>query len=266
MQLALPGSGGPLGLVNGLGAVTSLAVLAVALAAGCGGDGAEEPASGTPETVFFRASDGVRLEGRLFGDGRVGVVMSHMGRSGDTQADLYPLARRLAAQGYLVLTYNRRGVCPRNGNGCSEGFDELSEGWKDVVGAARLLRRRSAERVALLGASIGAMSSVAAAGRGRVEPAALVEIAGVNNLSGYSFAARDLRRIGGEKLFVSSAGDIYGGADAAREWHAWARPPKRLEILGGNQHGTDMLRPDEPTRTRLTRLVVDFLVGAVPPR
>ena len=35
----------------------------------------EEPTPGRP--VTFRASDGIRIEGRLFGEGRVGVVLGH---------------------------------------------------------------------------------------------------------------------------------------------------------------------------------------------
>jgi hypothetical protein len=81
----------------------------------------------------------------------------------------------------------------------------------------------------------------------RVEPKALIEMGGVNHESGYDFSREQLRRLEGAKLFISSAEDVYGGADAAREWHSWARQPKRLEIIPGGEHGTDMLREREPT-------------------
>jgi len=63
-----------------------------------------------------------------------------------------------------------------------------------------------------------------------------------------------------------AAGDGYGGADAAREWYRWAKKPKRLEIFSGDRHGTDMLRPGEPTAQPLTRLVLNFLLQVLPPQ
>jgi hypothetical protein len=47
------------------------------------------------------------LEGRLFGFGAVEVVLAHMG-DGD-QSQWLEIAGLLATNGYLVLTFNRRG-------------------------------------------------------------------------------------------------------------------------------------------------------------
>src|SRR5918992_1071150 len=77
----------PKGVVAGAGAVW------VANAGACAVTRIEP--GGTP--VGFRTRDGVRLEGKLWGDGPVGIVFSHMGGAGDDQADWYPLARTLAA-------------------------------------------------------------------------------------------------------------------------------------------------------------------------
>jgi alpha/beta superfamily hydrolase len=217
------------------------------------------------ELVEFEAADGVRLTGKVFGHGRVGVILAHMGRGEDTQADFYPLARALAARGYLALTYNRRGVCGAHGQ-CSEGTDDYASSWKDVVGASEFVRSRSASSLVLIGASIGAMASLHAAVSHRVEPAAFIEIGGVNHASGYDFTREQLQELEGAKLFVSSAGDTYGGADVAREWYGWAREPKQLEILPGAEHGTDMLRKGEPTARPLLKLVARFLARTVPPR
>jgi pimeloyl-ACP methyl ester carboxylesterase len=181
--------------------------------------------------VQFEAADGVQLVGRIFGDGEVGVVMAHMGREGDSQRDWFRLARPLAERGYFVLTYNRRGVCSAPGQECSAGADDYASSWKDVVGAVEAVPSRSATNVVLIGASIGAMASLYASVSQRVEPKALIEIGGVNHASGYDFSREELRRLQGAKLFISSAEDVYGGADAAREWHSWARQPKRLEII-----------------------------------
>ena len=62
------------------------------------------------DPVRFRGAGGVRLEGRVFGSGDVGVVLGHM-RPGD-QSQWFGFATLLADRGYLALTYDRRGVCP----------------------------------------------------------------------------------------------------------------------------------------------------------
>jgi dienelactone hydrolase len=241
-------------------------VMGVLVLVACGAAAEREPTSNRGEPVAFEAADGMRLTGRVFGHGQVGVVLAHMGRGGDTQADFRPLARELAEHGYLALTYNRRGVCDSAGRECSEGSDDYASSWKDVVGAAEFVRSRDAMTLVLIGASIGAMASLYAAVSHRVEPAAVIEIGGVNHASGYDFSRDQLQKLAGAKLFVSSADDIYGGADAAREWYGWAREPKQLEILRGAEHGTDMLRSGEPTAKPLVELVLTFLARTVPPQ
>lgn len=235
------------------------ATLVCVVLAACGGS---EHAAQPWTRVHFRASDGVLLDGRLFGDGTVGVVLSHMGRPGDAQADWRTMAEQLADKGLLVLTYNRRGVCPGGRLGCSRGTDYYEDHWKDVVGASRFLRRRGANRIVLVGASIGAMASLYAAAHGWVSPAGLVELAGINHASGYDFTRGQLRRIPGKKLFISAREDTYGGGDSAREWFRWAREPKELALVAGSDHGTDLLRPGNPEREHVEAVIEDF-VGTV---
>ena len=215
--------------------------------------------------MTFEAADGVKLAGRLYGDGDVGVVLAHMGRAGDTLLDWVLLSRELAERGYMALAHNRRGVCTTPGRECSAGFDEYTRSWKDVVGASSYLRARGANEVVLVGASIGAMASLYALVTKRVEASAFVELGGVNHRSGYAFSREQLERLEGDKLFVSSAEDTYSAADAARDWHRWAREPKQLEILPGSAHGTDMLIEGQPTARPLVSLVLTFLNRAVPP-
>ena len=248
--------------------LAALALSTLVLSA-CGASSDEE-SQGTTSTrgqeVTFAASDGVKLVGRIFGEGEVGVVLAHMGREGDTQKDWYSLARALAKRGYLALTYNRRGVCSSPGRECSDGADDYESSWQDVVGGADFLRSRGATEIVLAGASIGAMASLHALVTSSVEAAALIEIGGVNHASGYDFSREQIEALDGAKLFVSSADDFYGAADAAREWHSWASEPKQLEILPGGDHGTDMLIKGQPTARPLGELVLTFLTHAVPPR
>ena len=182
-----------------------------------------------------------------------------MGRPGDSQADWRGLADRLAEKGFLVLTYNRRGVCPGGRLGCSRGMDYYEDHWKDVVGASRFLRDRTAGRIVLVGASIGAMASLYVAAHGWVSPTGLIEFAGINHASGYDFTRAQVRRVPGRKLFLSARDDVYGGGDSAREWFRWAREPKELVLVPGSDHGTDLLRPGGPQREHVEAVIERFL-------
>jgi pimeloyl-ACP methyl ester carboxylesterase len=233
------------------------ALAVAAVLAGCGGSH-----QSAVDHVHFRATDGVLLDGRLFGSGDKGVVLVHMGRGGDTQNDWAGVARLLARKGFRVLTYDRRGVCIRNGTGCSRGSDDYASSWKDVVGAVDFLRAKGIEPSVVAGASIGAMASLYAAARHKIAPAGLFEFAGINHASGYDFDRAQIRRIRGLKLFLSARNDVYGGGDAAREWFRWASPPKRLELLPGTAHGTDLLQPGSKVRRRVERVLVQFVTEA----
>jgi dienelactone hydrolase len=219
--------------------------------------------------VGFRAGDGVGLRGRLFGRGTAAVVLAHMGNAVSNEADWYPLARRLAREGFLVLTYNRRAVCSgeKAHYDCSAGANDWGKAWQDVVGAVKFVESRGARRVAVGGSSIGGTSVVYAAATGRIHPVALISLAGVNHIDTYSLTRADVRRIAGAKLFVSGRRDPDGAAASAREFNSWARPPKRMVLLNTDYHGTDMFaRTAGPGIGRqLTKLIVRFLRASMPP-
>jgi hypothetical protein len=73
----------------------ALVALCALVLSACGTSAKDDAgsASASETEVTFKASDGVTLDGRIFGEGDVGVVLAHMGRPGDTQADWYRLAR-----------------------------------------------------------------------------------------------------------------------------------------------------------------------------
>jgi uncharacterized protein len=237
-------------------AVASLAV------SGCRNGPSARP-NATFEPVHFPAADGVILDGRLFDSGRIGIVLVHMGRSGDTQVDWVGLAQILSRHGYTVLTYNRRGVCPGDNAGCSKGNDAYELSWKDVVGAVRFLRDKGTTKTVVVGASIGAMATLYAAAEGHISPIGIIEFGGINHASGYDFSRAQIHRIGGLKVFLSSRSDIYGGADAAREWYGWASSPKRIELLPGSEHGTDLLRRGNHLREQVERVILRGVQEAV---
>jgi hypothetical protein len=149
-------------------ALTSLPATALcALAAGCGGGDRPAPAAprapaasatpapvphGTP--VGFRATDGVRLHGRLVraaGRRSPAVVLVHQSDGGPDQFDGFLPALRAA--GYSTLAYRSRPMPGR--------MDETANA-RDVAGAVRMLRREpriDGRRIAVVGASIGAAAA-----------------------------------------------------------------------------------------------------------
>jgi acetyl esterase/lipase len=154
------------------------AALALALVAGCGGDddhvtpaasapaatatptatatpsqGKEPPAPPAPKTVRFRATDGEPVKARYTRAGRKapGVVLLHQIDGGMDQWE--PLIPYLHDAGFATLAYQSR----RSPNEA----DRLP----DAMGALRWLRARpevDPQRVALVGASVGASTAVLA--------------------------------------------------------------------------------------------------------
>ncbi len=235
---------------------------ALAVASLLPGCGRSEAPTAPPEgsrAVSFPAADGVRLEGRLIGEGSVAVVLSHM-RPAD-QRSWWPFAEDLAEAGYLVLTYDFRGYCPGGVGGCSEGERELGEIWRDVLGAIDLVRSRGARRVVLIGASMGGTASLVAAAQEGVSVEAVVTLSAPAAFEGMVLDADLLSRISAAKLFVAGTGDGTA-ADDAQALYAASPPPKRVEILTTDAHGTDILSGNQAGRART--LILQYLEQFAP--
>jgi pimeloyl-ACP methyl ester carboxylesterase len=202
----------------------------------CGGE-PELDLSGS-EAVTFASRDGVELEGRLFGQGTSAVVLSHMLPA--DQRSWFDFAQRLADQGYLVLTYDFRGYCPGGSGGCSQGERDISAIWQDVLGAVDLVRARGATDVALIGASMGGSASLVAAGQEDTDVEAVITLSAPLSIEGLSADPALLQSISAAKLFIAGVGDG-SAAEAAEELFATSPPPKRVEIVPADDHGTDLL-------------------------
>lgn len=245
------------GLVRTLAALLVLA----SVAAACGED---EPAptqapAGT-RAVTFESSDGVPLEGRLFGEGSAGVVLSHM-RPSD-QTSWWDFAEELAGEGYLVLTYNHRGYCPGGVGGCSGGEGDLGEIWRDVVGAVTFLRSEGAQRVSLIGASMGGTASLYAAAQEELGLEAIVTLSAPASFEGMDLTPDVLTRVTAAKLFVAGSEDgPY--ADDAQRLYDMSPPPKRVEIPTTDDHGTDILTGNQTGP--VTTLVLTYLAQYMEP-
>jgi pimeloyl-ACP methyl ester carboxylesterase len=221
-----------------------------------------EPPSAPPQgsrAVSFRSTDGVRLEGRLIGEGSVAVVLSHM-RPAD-QRSWWSFAQDLADAGYLVLTYDFRGYCPGGVGGCSAGERDLGAIWRDVLGAIDFVRSQGASRVALIGASMGGTASLLAAAQEGVAVEAVVTLSAPASFEGMDLSPDVLTRVDAAKLFIAGTGDGQAAADAERLYGS-SPPPKRVEILTTDAHGTDILSSNQAGRART--LILGFLEQVAP--
>ncbi|MGH2637577.1 MAG: alpha/beta hydrolase family protein, partial [Actinomycetota bacterium] len=219
----------------------------------CAGSGAEPDPAGS-STVEFDAADGVRLEGRLFGEGDAAVVLSHM-RPAD-QTSWFRFADRLADDGYLVLTYNFRGYCPGGTGGCSGGERDIGAIWQDVVGAIDYVRSRGATSVSLVGASMGGTASLVAAAHEGVDVRAIVTLSAPGSVEGLVADGTLLSTITSGKLFIAGVGDAPAAADA-ESLYAQSPPPKRVEVVPADDHGTDLLTGGQGEVVR--RLIETYL-------
>ena len=220
------------------GLVAAFLVLSI-LASACGSDdpSGAQAAAGS-KAVTFPAADGVELAGRVFGEGPRGVVLAHM-RPAD-QRSWFDFADRLAGAGYQVLTFDFRGYCPGGEGGCSQGETDVANIWQDVVGAAAYLRSRGAQRVALVGASMGGTACLVAAGQPGVEPSAVITLSSPTEFEGLSITPELLSRVTAAKLFIAGVGDASAAA-SAQTLYEQAPPPKDIQIVPADDHGTDLL-------------------------
>jgi pimeloyl-ACP methyl ester carboxylesterase len=222
------------------------------------------------KAVQFRTADGIRLAGRLFGHGSVGVVLSHQGGTAANQSDWWSMARLLADRGYRVLTYDFRGICPGGVAGCSDGTFGGPTQWKDLVAAVAFIRAAGAKVVAVGGASIGAMASLVVAGMPEEHIDAVMSLSGGEDLSGvYELARPAIRRITAPKLFIAGKYDRDFAA-SARDWLRWSLPPVEGRVLNTGLHGTDMLDlasgEDAKIPGIVEGMVTGFLARYVPAR
>jgi pimeloyl-ACP methyl ester carboxylesterase len=206
------------------------------LAARCGSELADPS-----RTFWFRARDGVRLDGAEVGSGSAVVVLAHQDPS-----DLCPwlgYASMLARSGFRAFLFDFRGY------GHSEDAESAVAAWRlqdDVAGAVAEARLRGARRVFLVGGSLGGAAVVAAAPTirppvdgvvslsGEIDIDALVGSRGLNPLPIAS-------RIRVPLLLVVSEQDRLVSPAQMRLLARRVRGPVRVLVLPGGQHGLNLL-------------------------
>lgn len=229
------------------GAVSVAMVVGLALvASACGGGGsqnqgrrqppAEVKTSEPPRTVRF-LSEGVRLEGALYGEGDVGVVLAG-GKGGQSQWG-EDFTQAIAGAGFVVLAYNWRGVCPKGPGdpnaGCSQGKPDITVAGSfgeacglppskstipdDIRAAIAFLRSEGVDQVFLLGEGhIGGNGSIYVAAEDP-DLAGLISLGGGGQCEAYGLEAVPIdvyERITVPVLFIEEAGFSTVGTQYAK--------------------------------------------------
>jgi pimeloyl-ACP methyl ester carboxylesterase len=118
--------------------------------------------------VQFKDAHGASLSGVTLGTGHTGVVLSHMS-DGDVCGWL-AYARQLAKAGYRTMVFYFHGFGTSGAGADGSTLDG------DVVAAANYLRGHGAQTIALIGASMGATATVAAAAKLSPPPAVAISL------------------------------------------------------------------------------------------
>jgi alpha-beta hydrolase superfamily lysophospholipase len=214
--------------------VVAAAVLLLTLG-GCG-----SPEEVTARVARFTTADGVELVGDVRGGGDAGVVLAHMYPADRTSWAEF--AELLAQEGFLVLAMDFRGF------GESGGTRDLAQLWQDVQAGADELRRRGARRVVVIGASMGGTAALVAASRSELQGVAT--LSAPSTFMGIAAPAEVMAAVDEPKLFVAAQGDGQA-AMSAQSFYTTASGAKRVEIVTGSDHGTDLL---EGTQAEVVRM------------
>ena len=228
--------------------LSSIALVLSACGAGTGSTTTGADTTVDPgEAVSITTSDGLELEGRQWGDGADFVVLAHMAPA--DMSSWADFARLLAAEGYTALAFNFRGYGRSDGE--SDDFDVAV----DVRAAVDAAMATGAERVFVVGASMGGAGAIAASASseiaGTVALSAPTEFKGVN--------AESLAQFVTNPLLLVAAEDDGDAAEDAAAIGASAKTEAQLVLLSGAEHGTNLFAEHG---SELAELILDFLAAA----
>jgi dienelactone hydrolase len=200
--------------------------------------------------VTFETPHGTTLTGELYGSGKTAVVFSVMG---NCKPGWRKFAWLTAAQGLMALTYPWRG--------CREpGFadeHELQKFVDDARGAINFVREQGAEKIILVGASLGGLASAKLA----IESGAsgIVVVASPPGISEWGFEIQPVELDTDiPKLFITAEHDATVPASATRQLYDLAAGPKEWQIYSGYEHGTDLFETEhgEAMQLRILRFIL----------
>jgi esterase/lipase len=199
-------------------------------------------------TVTFDTTEGATITGELYGSGETAVIFSVMG---ECTPGWREFAQLTAAQGFMALTYQWRG-CRANSvdNVLIRKFVE------DTRAAIAFAREQGAEKIILVGASLGGCASAKLA----VESGAsgLIVLASPPSIPqwGFEIQSADLNTEI-PKLFITAENDNTVPPEATHELYDLASEPKDWQTYPGSAHGTNLF--DTESKSALQRRILEFI-------
>ena len=231
----------------------ALLTLVVAATAGAVADRAAYSCAPGPD-VSFRAADGTKLVGHVFGTGPKAVILGHQSQS--NLCDWATYARRLARLGYTAFAIDFRG----------HGLSQHRQGaaatrlQADLAAAVNVMRRRGKTKVFLVGASMGGIASLVAGANVKPAVDGVVSVSAPARFLGLD-AVATAPRLRVPVLYLAAADDDNAGYDFSRDAEALhaatAASDKRLVVLPGFLHGVGLVGGS----TRARSLIESFLRG-----
>lgn len=200
-------------------------------------------------TVSFPTEDGGVISADMYGEGDRAVVLAHGARF--NKESWRTQARALAGAGFRVLAIDFRGYGQSRGPGQDDPM--TAPLYKDVLAAARYLRKMGAQTVSVIGGSMGAAAAgdaAIAARRGEIDRVVL--LAGEPSASAAGLKARSLFIVA--RYDSSEAGPRL---PAMRAQYEKAPNPKELVVLDGTAHAQALFQTDQGDR--VMREIVRFL-------
>jgi alpha-beta hydrolase superfamily lysophospholipase len=205
-----------------------------------------------PQKISFKTDDGLTLAGTLYGSGSNAVILSNVGDG--TQPDWLPLPDELVRRGYLVLTYDWRGL------GLSRGKSDYTLSHLDLKAALDFIRSRGATKIMLVGASLGGMASLKNAATAGL--AGLIVIGSPRQAPNFVVSIDELKAISVPKLFIASQQDSVVKYADTLELYQLANEPKLLKSYAGSAHGTALLKTND--QADLMKTIIDFITTTLP--
>lgn len=211
------------------------------------------PATPTPapQRITFTTPDGATIGAFLYGSGETVVIFSVMG---NCRRGWEEMANLVSQNGMAALTYQWR-ACKESG---SVVQTELQKFVDDLRGAIQFAREQGAQKIILVGASLGGVASAKLAVE--TSPNGLIIVASPREIEdwGFEIGLGDVN-IDMPKLFITAENDSVVPAAKTRELFDLVAEPKEWQTYPGTAHGTELFESE--SGEAMQKRILDFILA-----
>ena len=179
--------------------------------------------------------------------------MGNCKRGWEETADL------VAQHGMVALTYQWRGC---RGSGTVDN-NEIKKFVDDLGGAIQFMRSQGAQKIILVGASLGGVASAKLAAESKAS--GLIVIASPSEIPdwGFKIESADMNT-DIPKLFITAENDDTVPASKTRALYDLAAEPKEWQTYPGTAHGTDLFETE--SKEDLQKRILNFILAVASTR